>query len=371
MPEEAAAQNIQEHGTAPPAVQPQPLPVRRAASPWPELAAVFPGVIVHGSGVWLEGRSKTAERLLVLEGATLGTAFLSGFLLFQTGASRSFVGPLALTSAAGVGGFGLSFAANLYATWAPPEGFGQPAHSVPLIESQIGYLYVRDAQFAFRHLLTTSVDARPGPWHVAFSSAHAPAQGNQRFDLELGYRLFGPTSERGSRALAATPDGSYLELQTSGARHRFDADGFVSHVWGLEVLGRLDTRHYLPDVHGAFFQLGAGWAKQWFSFDLPGVDATTDTSLVLAHLGFGVYVGNNTSTENAAPTGGEVELYYDHRHDGFANGLKLRGLGSGPAGHLGLRGIYMFSPHWGLSARSEVGSALTIGLNAVIRAGVQ
>jgi hypothetical protein len=346
-------------------------------SPWPELAAVFPGVVVHGSGPWLQGRSKTAERLLVLEGATLGTTLVSGFLLFQTGASRYVVGPLALTSVAGVAGFGLSFAANLYATWAPPEGFGQPARSLPWLESQVGYLYVRDPQFSFRHLLTTSVDARPGPWHVAFASAHAPAQENQRFDLELGYRLFGTTGERSARALELLPDGSYLELQTSGARHRFDADGFVSHVWGLEVLGRLDTRHYLPDVHGAFFQVGAGWAKQWFSFELPGVDATTDTSLLLAHMGFGVYLGNRSSGSDtsasspAPPTGGEIELYYDHRHDGFANGLKLRGLGSGPAGHLGLRSTYMLSPHFGLSARSEFGSAWTFGLNAVIRAGLQ
>jgi hypothetical protein len=103
-------------------------------------------------------------------------------------------------------------------------------------------------------------------------------------------------------------------------------------------------------------------------FDLPGVDAQNATSLLLAHMGFGVYVGQRAAM---APSGGEFELYYDHRHDGFAGGLKLRGLGSGAAGHLGLAGHYYVSEAWGLRALAEVGSAWVLGLSALLRVGTR
>jgi hypothetical protein len=126
--------------------------------------------------------------------------------------------------------------------------------------------------------------------------------------------------------------------------------------------GRLDLQRYLPDVRGAFLQLGAGLAKQWLLFDAPGVNDSDDTSLLLGHFGFGVYVG-----QRARASGAELELYYDHRHDGFAGGLKMAGLGSGVAGHFGVRADYDFAPSWGLSFVSEVGSAWTLGLNATWR----
>lgn len=349
--------------TDPAALTARPEP--RAGSPLPEIAAVFPGLIVHGSGVWLQHRNQTAQRLLLLEGAGLLTTFLSGFVLFQTGAARNVVGPNALAAVAGVGTFGVSFLANVYATWAPPGGFGQAQRRLPLLESRFGYLYVYDPQFDFRHFVTTRVDARLGPWRLGMGTAHAPDQANQRLELLTGHRFLGP---RANSATAAA-DGSYLELQLGFSEHRFDSSGFVSRVVESKLEGRVDSERYLPDVHGAFFQVEAGYARQWFSFDLPGVGTTTATSLLLAHMGFGVYLGNRAP--QAGPTGGEVELYYDHRHDGFAAGLKVRGLGSGPAGHLGLAGSHQFTPRWGLRAQTEFGSAWTLGLSLVIRAGVQ
>lgn len=338
-------------------------PPPKLPSPWPELVAVFPGVILHGSGTFLQNRPETTERLLLLEGASVLTTFLSGFVLFQTGAARDVVGPTALLAAGGVGTFGLSFAANLYATWAPPRGFGEARRELPLLESRFGYLYVYDPQFDYRHFATTQLDGRLGPWHAGARTAHAPLQDNQRYELWAGYRILGPTA----RARPAA-DGSYLEPALGFSEHHFDGDGFTARVLEVALDGRLDSQRYLPDVHGAFFQVQAGLARQWFSYDLPGVDNTDATSLLLAHMGFGLYLGNRQS--DARPgRGGEVEIYYDHRHDGLVGGLKVRGLGSGPAGHFGARLAYQVSERFGAYAQTELGSAWTLGLGLSIQVG--
>jgi hypothetical protein len=317
--------------------------------------------LLHGSGTWLQGRTVTTERLLLLEGIGLLTTFMSGLVLFETGAARDIVGPTALTAVAGVGTFGSSFLANLYATWAPAAGFGEPERRLPLLESSVGYQYVADPQFDFHHFVTTRIDARLDAVHLALHAAYAPDPGNQRIELLAGYRVIGPNASR-------TParDGSYLEPQLGYSEHRFDSSGFLARTFELGASGRLDAARLLPDVRGAFFQLGAGWAKQWIVFDLPGVDAQNSTSLLLAHMGFGVYVGQRAAL---APSGGEIELYYDHRHDGFAGGLKLNGLGSGAAGHLGLAGHYYLSEAWGVRALAELGSAWVLGLSALLRVG--
>ncbi len=340
-------------------VRPKP----RLPSPWPELAAVFPGVILHGSGTFLQNRTQTTERLLLLEGAAVLTTFLSGFVLFQTGAARDVVGPTALFAAVGAGTFGLSFAANLYATWAPARGFGEARRQLALLESRFGYLYVYDPQFDYRHFATTQLDGRLGPWHLGARTAHAPLQDNQRYELLAGYRLIGPTA----RARPAS-DGSYLEPGLGFSEHHFDGDGFVARVLELAIEGRLDSERYLPDVRGAFFQVQAGWARQWFVYDLPGVDNTDATSLLLAHMGFGIYLGNRQAGAERGP-GGELELYYDHRHDGLVGGLKVRGLGSGPAGHFGARLAYQLSERFGAYAQTELGSAWTLGLGLSIQVG--
>jgi hypothetical protein len=318
---------------------------------------VFPGVLLHGSGTWLQGRTHTTERLLQAEGAGLLATFLSGAVLFRTGAARNLVGPAALLAVAGVGTFGLSLLTSLYATWAPRSGWGEVRPRRALLESAFGYTYVEDPQFAFHHFLTTRLDARLGQapgLHLSLATAHAPDQGNQRYELGSGLRLL---EQRPSPELA--PDGSYLEPRLGFTEHRFDRDGFVTRVLEVGLEARLDSSRLLSDVHGAFFQLGAGWGEQWFVFDLPGVDALNATSLLLAHLGFGVYL------ERA----GELELYYDHRHDGFAGGLKALGLGSGVPGHFGLRAQYAFSPDWGLRAEAQVGSAWVLGLSALLSVG--
>jgi len=347
---------------SPAPLAPVPRPEPRLVSPWPELASIFPGFILHGSGVWLQHRNQTAQRLLMLEGASVLATFTSGLILFSTGAARDLVGPSALLAVAGVGTFGVSFLANVYATLAPPDGLGDPLRRQPLIDTSAGYLYVYDPQFAYRHFGTLRASAFVRDWHVLADVAAALDHGNQRLQIGGGYRLFGA----GGSGTEPTSDGSYLEPRVAFTAHRFDSDGFNSRIIELALEGRLDASRYLPDVRGAFFQAEAGWASQVFVNQVPGPNLTTSTSLLLAHVGFGMYLGNRSDSR----TGGEVELYYDHRHDGYAGGLKVNGLGSGVAGHLGLRGNYQLTPRWGVRARTEAGSAYLFGLDLVVRGGV-
>ncbi len=351
-----------ERSAPPPPAPVPPRPEPRAPSPLPELASIFPGFILHGSGVWLQHRNQTAQRLLMLEGASVLATFTGGLVLFTTGAARDLVGPTALVAVAGVGTFAVSFLANVYATLAPPEGLGEPLGQLPLIDASAGYLYVYDPQFAYRHFATSRTSAFLAEWHVLADVAVALDHDNQRLQLGAGYRLLGA----GGPGASPAGDGSYLEPRAAVTLHRFEGDGFNSRIIELALEGRLDVERYLPDVRGAFFQGEAGWASQVFVNHIPGPNPTTSTSLLLAHVGFGMYLGNRGDRR----TGGEAELYYDHRHDGYAGGLKVNGLGSGVAGHLGVRGSYQLTSRWGLRARAEAGSAYLLGLDLVVRGGV-
>jgi hypothetical protein len=301
-----------------------------------------------------------------LEGASLLATFVAGFALFRTGAARTTVGPAALLAVGGVGLFGVSFLANVYATAAPPDGLGQARTRLPLLESKVGYLYVVDPHFSYRHFVVTEVDGALGRIHLGARTAHAPGQDNQRFEGLVGYRWVGPSGPASQRA----SDGSSLELSVGYSEHHFDGEGFLYRQLETSLMGRLDSERYLPDVRGAFVQYQAGVATQRFEFDLPGVDAHTDTSMLLAHVGFGVYLGNRGPSP-LGPTGGEVEVYYDHRRDGLAGGIKTRLIGNGPVGHAGVSVAYQLTPRFGIQARGQVGSAWTAGLSAVIRGGVQ
>ena len=107
-------------------------PEPRAPSPWPDLAAVLPGVLIHGSGTWLQGRRLTTERLLLLEAAGVLAILAGGLVVYETGAARDIAGPATLLIAAGAGTLSSSLLASLYATWAPRSGRGyQPGACRP------------------------------------------------------------------------------------------------------------------------------------------------------------------------------------------------------------------------------------------------
>ena len=364
-PEVAVAEPLEAEPRAGDEVVRPPLAAEpRAEPPWPQIAAVLPGFFVHGSGTWLQGRTLTTERLLLLEASALLAITVGGLVIYETGAARDYAGAATLTAAAGVGAFGASFLANVYATAAPPAGWGEPQTRLPWLVAGLGYTFVDEVQFDYRHLATTRLDGRLGPWHLLLEAAQAPGAQNSWLELQAGYRVLGP---RATDRLA--PDGSYLEPTVGFSRHGFGEDGFVSRVLAFELEGRLDSQRLLPDVRGAFFQASAGLARQWVAYDVPGSDPTDSAGMLLLHVGFGLYLGRRGAGPLGALSGAELELYYDHRRDGFSGGIKTVGATSGFAGHCGLVAEWFFSPAWGVRALGEIGSGRVLGLTALMRMG--
>lgn len=345
---------------------PQPAPQPLVGPPWPQLASLVPGVLVHGSGTWLQGRTLTTERFLLLEASALLALLAGGLVIYETGAARDYAGAATLMVGAGVGTFGASFLANVYATAAPGAGWGEPQRRLPWLVAGLGYTYVDDVQFEHQHFATTRLDGRVGSWHVLLEAMQAPSAQNQWLGLQAGYRLLGPRA-----AASSAPDGSYLEPRLQLSRHAFGEDGFVSRVFAVELDGRLDSQRLLPDVHGAFFQAAAGLGRQWVDYTLAGADPRDSSGLLLLHVGFGLYLGRRGGGSGAGPAqaGSELELYYDHRRDGLSGGIETRGATSGFAGHTGLVAQWFITPEWGLRALGEVGSSWVLGLAALLRLG--
>jgi hypothetical protein len=60
---------------------------------------------------------------------------------------------------------------------------------------------------------------------------------------------------------------------------------------------------------------------------------------------------------------GEVQIYYDHRHDEVVGGLGLGSTFDGPYGHFGAQASYWLTDRWGVEAQLEVGSVYTTRLS--------
>jgi hypothetical protein len=343
----------------PEAPEPEPTasePVARRAGAI--AASIVPGVVAHGSGQLARGRPRTAARLLAAEGVGIFLAVGGTAALALTGASRYTVGPAAIIAITGAGLFGVSWLADVYGSAAPDGGTGRPPSTVATLESELGHRYVYDPQFRYRHFLVEALDLRVHAFRFRPSAWLSLDDANARYRLLGAYRFFGPRPDR------AAPDGSFLDLELAATEHRYDSDGFRSLTGEVFLGGRLDLRRFDRELAGSFAELGFGWGLQAFDYDVPGLALGTDTAdLLLARFAFGMYVGDPDRV------GGEARLFYDHRHDGFAAGMKLTGLGSGVPGHFGLDTRFFFSQSWGASAELMVGSAWVGGASILFRQG--
>jgi hypothetical protein len=172
--------------------------------------------------------------------------------------------------------------------------------------------------------------------------------------------MFGPRPAPATRAR----DGSRLDLQAAVTHHRYDSDGFNTVTVELALDGRLDLERWAEPLRGSFADFGVGAALQTFDYDAVDLGFASDVEqMLLARFGFGMYLGD------PAERGGELSVYYDHRHDDFAAGLKLTGLGSGIPGHFGSEVRYYFSRDFGVLVDAQAGSAYILGMSLLYRVG--
>lgn len=318
--------------------------------------AAGPGVVVHGAGHFSVGEPRVGRKLLAAEGVGLGATVggLAGLAL--TGASKYTVAPFALLSIAGVGFIASSWLADVYGTALRSDERGSPANRAVAFETHAGHRYVYDPQFRYRHFVAQRLDARLSRLHVGASAWSALDDANSRLTAVAGVRLAGPLPGAPGR------DGSFVDLETAVVRHDFGSDGFEACNVELFASARLDLVRWEPALHGSFVEGGVGLGLRETRYRVPGMDIEPDyDTLLLARFGFGFYFGDPDER------GGEALLYYDHRHDDFAAGLHLTGLGSGVPGHFGTATRLWLGRTFGILAEAEVGSAYLGGLSLMVR----
>jgi hypothetical protein len=310
-------------------------------SAWPIAAALVLGPVAHGAGHFVAGERATALRLLAAEGIGLlaGAGGLGALAL--TGASEKTVTPLVGVTALGVGLFATSLLADVYGVVAPRGGFGQ-AVLRPALVAEAGVFGVIDPIFAYDALSYVSGRAWLGR-HSLWLEAHVGIDhDNQRLRGVYSYRL----CERD----AAT----YCEIELGAVHHRFAPERFSMSFGEAAISGRLGLEHVAPTLQGAFVEGAIGMALGAHRY----FDAETESDeLLLLRVGFGFFIGD----------GGSWLVYYDHRHDGYAAGLKAPGLGSGVLGHPGMLLQYYVSQDWGFALRAETGSAHVLGVSLLFR----
>jgi hypothetical protein len=336
----------------------------------PAAAAIVPGLVLHGSGHFAAGDRPTAYRLLKYEAIGLGALLLGGTVLALTGASRRTIEPTILTTAAGGGLLATSWLADLYGVLAPDGGAGEPLLILPAVEAYLGARAVDNPTVPGQFFAGPAFDVRLGRWRLSPSGWWAiDGHSQSRLAGTVAFRVSGP------RAAAGTPvaDGSYFDLAAGVVHHRFSEDAhgvgavvlpgaaFDMTTFDVRAEGRLDLRRIAPSLAGSFVEGAAGVGMGAYHYSVAGT--TEANSLLVARFAFGFDIGHR------ADRWAETRIYYDHRHDGFAGGLKMPGLGSGVLGHFGLEATAFFSRAWGVRAEAQAGAAWVGGLGVVRRFG--
>jgi hypothetical protein len=154
-------------------------------------------------------------------------------------------------------------------------------------------------------------------------------------------------------------DGTAIDVEAAAVYHRFPTEGFFMGSAELGLKGRYAMSRLSPRLEGSFAEVSAGLAFQGYGYFGPISEDSLHQQLLFT-FGYGVYLGH------AGPLRGEALLYYDHRKDDYAGGLKG---GAGVPGHVGLRGRVLLSERWGVSADVQAGSAYVARLSAVYTLG--
>jgi hypothetical protein len=291
-----------------------------------------------------------------MEGIGLGGVAVGGTTIVLTGASRYLVGPSAALVVGGVGLFGIALLADVYGAAMPESARGTARLTAPAVETSLGYAYVYDPQFQYRNFVRDSVTLRSGRWRVEGSGWFALDDPNARVRLLGARRLYGPLPRR---QWPVARDGSFLDADLAVTHHQYRSERFQTLAAEAELRGRLDLARIDPALHGSFGEMGFGLALAVFDYDVPGLGFGSDwEDFLLASWGFGMYLDRR---------GSELTLYYDHRHDDYAAGLKITGLGSGVAGHFGLASRVYFDATWGVGVDAQIGSAAIASLSVLFR----
>ncbi|QSQ11703.1 hypothetical protein [Myxococcus landrumensis] len=321
----------------------------------PAAVSVVPGLLFHGLAPAIAGDGQTARRLFAMEGTGLGLIALGGVPIALTGASRRTIAPLYAVTLAGFSVFGISALANVYSVVSPTFDPGVPAASLPPLELEMGYQYVSDTSFDYDHFVALGAVARLDAMKLEATARLAPEDGNAQVRLGGAYRLLGaPEQRRGGT------DGSSLDAELYGLYHRYPTEGFIVIGGDVGLRGRFAMSRVSPSLAGSFAEASIGMSLQGYSYPGPVSDGNLHEQLLYS-FGYGVWLGRG------GPFKGEAMIFYDHRKDGFAGGLRT--FGGGVVGNFGLRGRALLTQTWGVAAEVAAGGALVGRLSLIYALG--
>jgi hypothetical protein len=326
----------------------------------PTAAAVFPGVVFHGTGLWLAGDADTAYDLARVQAIGLVTTTVGLLGIYGTGASQKTIAALYPTTLVGSAGFIVPWLADLYGASTGGRAAGAKLSLAP-VEARAGFAYAYDPIFDYANFGFARADLRVEPVTLSPQAWVALDDDNQRLRLQADARLLGPRA--GERQPPA--DGSFVDLETAVTYHRFGTERFETLTVEAAVATRYDMRRLGASLRGSFAELAVGLGAQTADhYTSPTGLGNKLDGLLLVRSAFGVYLGSQGRY-------GEAKLYYDHRHDDFAAGSGLGTRVDGIAGHVGLEGFYYPFARWGAFADLQAGSAYLALLGVTFRYGDQ
>ena len=164
----------------------RPVPPPACARSAPALAgaaSVVPGVVIHGVGHLVNGCPGLGARLLWLELAGLGliaTALLPAPVF---GGNQYLVPIQAFLGMSGVALFSGSWLFDIYGSVVPLEARGLEAPRAPVLETQLGYRYVYDPIFQYRHFMVQGFEWWQRSLRLMPRADFAPRDANARYRL--------------------------------------------------------------------------------------------------------------------------------------------------------------------------------------------
>ncbi len=298
-------------------------------------AAIFPGVLVRGTGSYLVGEKQTAKRLALVGYGGLASMALGGGSIIVSGASEYTV-PAIPFVILGMGAFFPTWFADIAVAAGAAPGQGTP-RAAPPWSFELGTVWLHDP-FRARGLVTGVLHVELG--RVGFGAAALlDTEGDQHTEeLEARYRLLGPAP-----TAQVVDDGSHLHVAVAGRHHRDAVDAVTLLTAEVELRGRYDLANLDAVLDGQFIAMSAGIGIERAGYPR---DQSDLNSVLLAGFGYGWYVGR----------GSEVEAFYEHRRDSITGGIAA-GRAAGFVGSVGLRVLARLSQNWAVRGEVEVGNA--------------
>ncbi len=330
---------------------------------WPTAAAIFPGVLLHGTGLWLAGDGEAAYNLARIQALGLVTTTLGIMALFGTGASGDTLELIVYPGLVGASALIMPWFFDIYGASVGGRQASARDALAP-IEARAGYAYIYDPVFDYNHFSHAQAEVRLEPLRLVPSAFIAVDDDNQKLRLEGNVRLFGPRSDGEDARRQRRADGSFLDVESGVTYYNFGTEDFESIVLEAGLAGRYDMRRLSPSLRGSFGELALGAGSQLMGYGTDDTPIGEDISaLLLMRTAFGVYFGPSAARY------GEAKLYYNHRRDGFVAGMGLNTNLDGVVGHIGAEGFYYLSPNWGAFADIKAGASYMGTAGVIFRYG--